>query len=106
MQPPKSIRAIRADGAIEMTWPDGRVVRFPNKTLRANCACAGCVDEMTGRRILDVSAIPDDIAVESMSPVGNYALKIVWSDGHDTGLFTWERLAALDPHATVGHDEG
>lgn len=102
MQPPKNIRAIRADGVIEMTWPDGRVVRFPNKAVRASCACAGCVDEMTGRRTLDVDAIPDDIAVASMSPVGNYALQIVWSDGHDTGLFTWARLSALDPHAPVG----
>lgn len=101
MQPPKGIRAIRADRVIEITWPDGRVVRFPNKTLRASCACAGCVDEMTGRRTLNIAAIPDDIAVVSMSPVGNYALKIVWSDGHDTGLFTWEKLAALDPNAPV-----
>lgn len=102
MQAPKNIRAIRADGVIEMTWPDGRVVHFPNKLLRASCACAGCVDEMSGRRTLDVHAIPDDIAVASMTPVGNYALKIVWSDGHDTGLFTWERLAALDPNADIG----
>jgi DUF971 family protein len=40
-----------------------------------------------------------------MSPVGNYALKIVWSDGHDTGLFTWERLAALDPTAAVAAED-
>ena len=54
--------------------------------------CAGCVDEMTGVRTLDVNAVTDDIAITDMQLVGNYALKFVFSDGHDTGIYSWDRL--------------
>ncbi|MEO0544658.1 MAG: DUF971 domain-containing protein [Pseudomonadota bacterium] len=37
-----------------------------------------------------------DIQIEAVAPVGNYAVRIVFSDGHDTGIFTWEYLRELD----------
>jgi DUF971 family protein len=57
--------------------------------------CARCVDEITGERLVDVDGIDRDIAITEMSLVGNYALKIRWSDGHDTGLYTWDHLRRL-----------
>jgi len=57
--------------------------------------CARCVDEITGQRILDVEGLDPDIAIEEMQLVGNYALKIRWSDRHDTGLYTWPHLRRL-----------
>jgi DUF971 family protein len=63
--------------------------------LRAECMCARCVDEITGERIVDVEGIDPGIAIESMQLVGNYAVKIRWSDGHDTGLYTWGHLRRL-----------
>ena len=39
--------------------------------------------------------MPSDIHIQEMNLVGNYALKILWSDGHDTGLYTWELLRKL-----------
>jgi DUF971 family protein len=54
---------------------------------------------MTGRRLLNVATVPDDvIAVEHIS-VGRYALQFLWSDGHQTGIYPFEmlqRLAAND----------
>ena len=50
---------------------------------------------MTGRPILDPATVSADISIEEMKLVGNYALKIFWSDGHSTGLFTWELLQKL-----------
>lgn len=99
--PPKGVRAFRNLGLIEIRWPDDRVQRIPFKELRAACPCAGCVDELTGVRILDVEAIPVDIAPETIELCGNYALKIKWSDGHSTGLYTWRRLAAI-AHSSPG----
>ena len=95
VQTPSNIRAIKAEQQLEIAWPDERVDRLTFRQLREECPCAGCVDEMTGRKLLDVSTIPDDIRPLELSGVGNYAVKIRWSDGHDTGLYTWEHLDAL-----------
>jgi len=59
------------------------------------------VDEMTGRRILDPATLPQDVQPVEMTLTGNYAVKFRWSDGHDTGLYTWERLRDLGPAEDV-----
>lgn len=65
------------------------------KAIRESCGCAHCVDEMTGRPILDPNTVSPNISINEMKLIGNYAVKISWSDGHDTGLFTWQRLRKL-----------
>ena len=47
---------------------------------------------MTGIRTLDVNAVPEDITITDMQLVGNYAVRFVFSDGHNTGIYTWDRL--------------
>jgi len=92
---PKAIHAKRETATLDVTWGDESLVRYPFRFLRGECSCAQCVDEFTGVRTLDPASIATDIAVESMELVGSYALRIRWSDGHDTGLYTWERLRGL-----------
>lgn len=92
---PQSIKALRELRVLEIGWNDGTVRRVDFKTLRSQCPCAGCVDELTGIRTLDVDAIPADIAPVRIELCGNYALKIDWNDGHSTGLYTWQRLAQI-----------
>jgi DUF971 family protein len=92
---PTAIKAFRDQGLLEITWPGSGVRRIAFKTLRANCPCAGCVDELTGVRTLNVAAIPASIAPARIELCGNYALKIEWNDGHSTGLYTWQRLAEI-----------
>jgi DUF971 family protein len=94
-EPPKSIKAYRELRVLEVGWSDGTVQRIPFKTLRGECPCAGCVDEMTGVRTLDVEAIPAEIAPSQIELCGNYALRVEWNDGHSTGLYTWQRLAEI-----------
>jgi DUF971 family protein len=93
--PPTNIRALQADQVLELAWPDGRVDRLPYRYLRGECPCATCRDEWTGARILDPANVPADIALTGMEPVGNYAVRLAWSDGHSSGLYTWEALANL-----------
>lgn len=93
---PKSINAITAEHIVEITWHDGRVSRYPNRLLRVTCNCADCVNEFTGEPILDPSTVPDDIAITDMAAVGNYAVRLTFSDGHDTGITTWRHLRDLD----------
>src|SRR5262245_55678382 len=93
--PPRTIERLPAEQALRVVWPDGLEGRLPLINLRGECMCARCVDEVTGERIVDVDGIDRDIAIREMELVGNYALKIRWSDGHDTGLYTWKHLRTL-----------
>jgi DUF971 family protein len=93
--PPVSVELLPAERTLLVVWQDGLRGRVSYLDLRAQCMCARCVDEITGQRIVDIDGIDPEIAVGQMSLVGNYALKIRWSDGHDTGLYTWEHLRQL-----------
>jgi len=92
---PTVIRAVRPSGLFELQWAEGPLHRVPFKFIRAHCPCAGCINEITGERTLNPETIPDLIEPTAMAPVGNYAVKITWSDGHATGLYTWEHLARI-----------
>lgn len=95
MPVPRDLKALSEPRRLRVDWGSGGIVDLPYVFLRGACECAGCVDERTGVRTLDLNAIPADIAITSMALVGNYALRIVWSDGHATGLYTWDRLAEM-----------
>ena len=92
---PTNIRAFQADAVLELTWDAEGVVRLPYRTLRAECPCASCHNEWTGERILDPATIRADLKLEGMEPVGNYAVRLGWNDGHSSGLYTWETLRRL-----------
>ncbi len=96
-QPPAGIDYFAADRLLRITWTEDHVGAYPVRDLRIACPCAGCVDEHTGVRTLDPATIPGDIDIADMSLVGNYAIKIRWSDGHDTGIHTWAHLRQLCP---------
>ena len=88
----------RRDDGILVEWTQGAGESFfPARPLRLACPCAACVEEMTGRRILDPAAVPADIRPVSLSLVGTYGLQIRWSDGHGTGIYTFERLRRTVP---------
>ncbi len=89
---PTDITLKQAEGILEITWGDEALHRHSVRELRRGCPCAGCVDERTGVRTLDVEAVPDNIGITSMELVGRYAVKLVFSDGHDTGIYSWDRL--------------
>ena len=93
--PPQTLRAIRTDRVFEIAWPNGPSARVPFRFLRGRCPCATCVDEFTNERKVDVADVPELIDVESMTMAGNYAVKITWSDQHDSGLYTWDHLVML-----------
>ena len=94
-QPPRAIERLPAERALQVTWADGLSAKLGLVALRAECMCARCVDEITGERIVDAEGIDPDIQIDEMQLVGSYAVKMRWSDGHDTGLFTWEHLRRL-----------
>lgn len=80
---------------IKIRWDNGREHIFPARFLRLSCPCAACVEEMTGRKMITDEMILSDVHPLSIHPVGRYAIQIQWSDGHQTGIYTWDRLWQL-----------
>ncbi len=78
-----------------ITWDDGAVMRYPNRYLRSMCPCAQCVNEVTGERMIRIEAIDPGVRILAVSPVGRYALHFQWSDGHGTGLYSFDTLRKL-----------
>jgi DUF971 family protein len=97
--PPTNIRAHQVAQALELVWEEGSSSWLPYRYLRSECPCASCRDEWTGKRILDPSTIRADLAIEAMEPIGNYAVRLAWNDGHGSGLYTWETLHRLAAEA-------
>jgi DUF971 family protein len=86
------------DGAqLRIRWKDGAVSEYPPHYLRLCCPCAGCVEEMTGRPLLDPARVPPDVHPLAVRYVGSYALAFEWSDGHRTGIYPWDYLREISP---------
>ncbi|MGQ9505610.1 MAG: gamma-butyrobetaine hydroxylase-like domain-containing protein [Thermogutta sp.] len=87
---------LRMDGPdLVIEWSDGTVLRYPPARLRALCPCATCsesrseaTDDTTPQRFSGVT-------FRNLTPVGNYAYQIAFSDGHDTGIYTLDYLYRL-----------
>jgi len=81
---------------ITLTWPEtGETATVSNIELRKACSCALCIDEMTRAPLLDPKAIPQDIHAEKVGIIGNYAVTVDWSDGHNTGFFPYSTFRDL-----------
>ena len=95
LTPPSAIRRLPDEQVLLVEWPDGLARKLGLVALRAQCMCARCVDEITGERIVSIDGIDPAIQIDQLQLVGNYALRIHWSDGHHQGLYTWEHLRRL-----------
>lgn len=76
---------------------DGKVEKeIDPYELRIKCICAGCIDEIDGRQILKVDRVPLDVYPTNMLKKGNYAVAVVWSDGHRSSIYPFKRLMSSD----------
>jgi DUF971 family protein len=80
---------------LRIRWADGHVSEYEPRYLRLQCPCAGCVEEMTGRKLLEPESVPEDVYPLEIRYVGRYALTFAWSDGHATGIYPFELLRDL-----------
>ena len=80
---------------LSVLWQDGRRDDFDVRDLRLACHCAVCVEETSGRALLDPKSVRPDITPREISSVGNYAIRFSWNDGHSTGIYSFEHLRAL-----------
>jgi len=95
---PTRIRAPHGASSTEIAWSDGKRYRYPNDFLRGWCPCAGCQGHGG-----EISFRPGHNAeLRDISPAGSYALRLVWGDGHDAGLYTYRYLRELADKPEVG----
>lgn len=83
--------------ALLIEWDDSAVHRIPFEMLRRACPCAACHGEMgsAGRFAVRPGLEPGEDDLADISLVGSYGLNVVWADGHNTGIYTFERLREL-----------
>ena len=86
------------DGRMHIVWKDSVHSVYKYWDLRIACPCAACVNELTGERTLDPDSVDPAIHPVDSEYVGSYALRIRWSDNHDTGLYTFKSLRNVFPH--------
>ena len=84
-----------SDAAVSIKWSDESETMFTAPQLRRNCPCAACINEWTGDKILDDATVADDLTFSSIAIVGRYALNFIFSDHHDTGIFSFKYLKEL-----------
>lgn len=90
-------------GALVITWSDDCRTRTTAAELRKSCPCATCREKKSdggsesNPMMLPVISLQEaqPLTINSMRPVGNYAYNIAFSDGHDSGIFTFDFLRAL-----------
>jgi len=80
---------------LTVIWSDHRETTYTAVDLRRKCPCAGCVNEWTGQRTLKPESVAEDVVFTTTSIVGRYALNFHFSDGHDTGIFSFQYLREI-----------
>ena len=71
------------------------------RDLRLACRCALCIEETSGRPLLEPSTVPENVRAKAINLVGQYAIAIDWSDGHSSGIYNFRDLRANCPCAGV-----
>jgi len=77
---------------ITISWSDRHLGRYSARDLRLACRCAGCVDEWTHQSLIKPDLVPVTLKPKNIEVMGNYALHFDWSDGHNTGIYTYDFL--------------
>ena len=91
---PLEIRPLMVSRIMEVDWADGHTSRLTFEYLRVECPCAECKGHTPDQA--QVITGKEDVRIVDVAPVGNYAVQLHFSDGHNTGIFTWEYLRMLD----------
>jgi Uncharacterized protein conserved in bacteria len=98
---PKEINEF-SDTALVITWDDGHESIYLYEDLRQSCPCAACNQlrkfgkgRLPFKRRIRIGDSSVSIQPENIEPVGHYAIRFRWNDGHDTGIYTFELLRKL-----------
>lgn len=90
---PTELTLKKASRCLDVTFADGTAFRLPAEYLRVHSPSAEVTGHSPGEGVLVTGK--ERVGIERIEPVGRYAVKLVFDDGHDTGLYTWQKLYEL-----------
>jgi DUF971 family protein len=90
---PTDIVAMDKGRTLEVSFDDGQIIRLTAEKLRVESPSAEVQGHSPSQKKTVVGK--ENVAIVGIEPVGNYAIKIVFDDGHDTGLYSWDYLRKL-----------
>lgn len=90
---PTEITLHQASRRLDVTFDDGRSYQFPIEYLRVYSPSAEVIGHGPGQEVLQTGKRL--VGIEELSPVGTYAVQIHFTDGHNTGIFSWDYLKEL-----------
>ncbi len=107
---PASVKVhVSSNAGVDITWNDGHASHYDFPYLREECPCATCNDEREKKREFGNAAAPVSSPAlpmfkpkpraQSATTVGNYAIQISFSDGHATGIYSYDHLRSICPCA-------
>ena len=92
--PPESLTVHTLSRVLELRWPDGAHFRLPFELLRVYSPSAEVQGHGPGQEVPQTGK--REVEITALAPVGNYAVQPRFSDGHESGIFTWGYLYELD----------
>lgn len=92
---PTEIRRFPDEGKLRITWSDGHEAFYDYDYLRGYCPCAGCQGHSVSE--IEFKPPPKPVRATTIEPVGNYAISILWSDSHATGIYRFDFLREICP---------
>lgn len=90
---PTEIKLHKVSAILELHFDDGSIFEMPAEYLRVYTQSAEAVGHGPGQETLQIGK--DDVTITDIQPIGNYAIKLCFSDGHDTGIYSWDLLYKL-----------
>lgn len=93
MSSPTEIKLRRAENLLELRFDDGEVIRLAAEYLRVESPSAEVQGHGPGQGVL--VAGKRHVGITGIEPTGNYAIRLIFSDGHDTGIYSWALLREL-----------
>jgi len=90
---PTEIKLHQKSRVLEIAFDDGKLFRLECELLRVYSPSAEVRGHGPGQEVLQPGK--KDVEIAAVEPVGNYAVRLVFSDGHDTGLYSWDYLYGL-----------
>lgn len=105
---PLKIQRLPELRTLRIEWADGYTCEMSYEYLRKCCPCATCnhtrSEARDGLRVVTEGPPPSELQIQEISLVGTYAVNFLWSDGHNTGIYSFRLLRELCPHEGEGPD--
>lgn len=83
-------------------WSNGETQTFPVREIRLACPCAECIDEFTGKPLLNPDTVSNSILPKKVRSVGRYAIAFEFDDGHKSGIYSHDFLYELGKDLAKG----